>query len=120
MGQVMPPDIKDHGEVKKVLRTLEDEIHTWEGGGGMYMSGNENSKDAGNATSNTNAASTLDPKGSLTSQTSDSMEVGISEDDNLFTHVQFDKSNFSKNKTNTGTVTANQSGRMNNFENTKN
>lgn len=118
--QVMPPDIKDHGEVKKVLRTLEDEIHTWEGGGGMYMSGNENSTDAGNATSNTNAASTSDPKELLTEQTSDSIEVGISEDDNLFTHVQFEKSNFSKNKTYTGTATANKSERMNNFENTKN
>ena len=35
--RVMPIDIRDRGEVSVVLRTLEDEIETWEGGGGQYM-----------------------------------------------------------------------------------
>ena len=114
--QVMPSDIKDHGEVKKVLRTLEDEIHTWEGGGGMYMSGNESSLDAGNPTSNNNAASSSDPKESLPQQNCDSIEVGVSEDDNLFTHVQFDKSNFSKKGQNQNEQPGMVQTRMANYE----
>eukprot|EP00559_Dactyliosolen_fragilissimus_P006164 CAMPEP_0184870550 /NCGR_PEP_ID=MMETSP0580-20130426/37877_1 /TAXON_ID=1118495 /ORGANISM="Dactyliosolen fragilissimus" /LENGTH=1086 /DNA_ID=CAMNT_0027372677 /DNA_START=39 /DNA_END=3299 /DNA_ORIENTATION=+ len=35
--RLMPPDIRDHGEVRVILQTLEDEIETWEGGGGMYL-----------------------------------------------------------------------------------
>ena len=32
--RVMPPEIRDEGEVSTVLSTLEEEIQTWEGGGG--------------------------------------------------------------------------------------
>jgi len=35
--RVMPLDIRDRGKVGVVLRTLEDEIQTWEGGGGQDM-----------------------------------------------------------------------------------
>lgn len=35
--RVMPHDIRDRGEAKTILRTLEDEIETWEGGGGQHM-----------------------------------------------------------------------------------
>jgi hypothetical protein len=35
--RVMPVDIRDSGEVSVILRTLEDEIETWEGGGGQNM-----------------------------------------------------------------------------------
>jgi len=38
--RVMPLDIRGEGEVSVVLSTLEDEIQTWEGGGGQYMDGN--------------------------------------------------------------------------------
>lgn len=37
--RVMPPDIRDAGEVRVILGTLEDEIDTWEGGGGLYLDG---------------------------------------------------------------------------------
>jgi serine/threonine-protein phosphatase 4 regulatory subunit 1 len=37
--RVMPLEIRDEGEVCTVLSTLEDEIHTWEGGGGQYIDG---------------------------------------------------------------------------------
>jgi hypothetical protein len=37
--RVMPPDIRDAGEVSVILSTLEDEIQTWEGGGGQYIDG---------------------------------------------------------------------------------
>lgn len=37
--RVMPKLIRDQGEVKVVLSTLEDEIYTWEGGGGQYIDG---------------------------------------------------------------------------------
>ena len=39
--RVMPLDIRNHDEVKDVLQTLEDEMLTWEGGGGMHL---DNSK----------------------------------------------------------------------------
>lgn len=35
--RVMPADISDRGDVHVILRTLEDEIETWEGGGGQNM-----------------------------------------------------------------------------------
>jgi len=35
--KVMPSDIRDRGEANSILRTLEDEIETWEGGGGQHM-----------------------------------------------------------------------------------
>mmetsp|Transcript_4573 Transcript_4573/g.8816 ORF Transcript_4573/g.8816 Transcript_4573/m.8816 type:complete len:978 (+) Transcript_4573:228-3161(+) len=35
--RVMPSDISDRGDVHVILRTLEDEIETWEGGGGQNM-----------------------------------------------------------------------------------
>eukprot|EP00553_Chaetoceros_curvisetus_P001054 CAMPEP_0204613406 /NCGR_PEP_ID=MMETSP0717-20131115/1369_1 /ASSEMBLY_ACC=CAM_ASM_000666 /TAXON_ID=230516 /ORGANISM="Chaetoceros curvisetus" /LENGTH=721 /DNA_ID=CAMNT_0051625815 /DNA_START=45 /DNA_END=2210 /DNA_ORIENTATION=- len=35
--RVMPLDIRDAGEVSIILRTLDDEIETWEGGGGQNM-----------------------------------------------------------------------------------
>ncbi len=37
--RVMPPAIRDEGEVSIILSTLEDEIQTWEGGGGQYIDG---------------------------------------------------------------------------------
>ena len=38
--RVMPPVIRDDGEVEIVLSTLEDEIQTWECGGGQFIDGN--------------------------------------------------------------------------------
>lgn len=38
--RVMPPNIRDNGEVSVILSTLEEEIHTWQGGGGQYIDGN--------------------------------------------------------------------------------
>ncbi len=38
--RVMPPDIRDNGDVRVILSTLEEEIQTWEGGGGQYIDGN--------------------------------------------------------------------------------
>lgn len=35
--RVMPLDIRDRGDACVILRTLEDEIETWEGGGGLHM-----------------------------------------------------------------------------------
>lgn len=35
--RIMPADISDRGDVHVILRTLEDEIETWEGGGGQNM-----------------------------------------------------------------------------------
>ena len=35
--RVMPHDIRDRGDAKTILRILEDEIETWEGGGGQHM-----------------------------------------------------------------------------------
>lgn len=35
--KVMPSDIRDRGEANTILRTLVDEIETWEGGGGQHM-----------------------------------------------------------------------------------
>ena len=37
--RAMPPEIRDNGEVGVVLSTLEEEIQTWEGGGGQYIDG---------------------------------------------------------------------------------
>lgn len=37
--RVMPPDIRDNGEVKYILWTLEDEINTWGGGGALFLDG---------------------------------------------------------------------------------
>jgi len=37
----MPLDIRENVEVSSVLRTLEDEINTWEGGGGLYLDGGD-------------------------------------------------------------------------------
>merc|ERR1712170_9087 len=35
--RVMPLDIRDRGDACVILRTLEDEIETWGGGGGLHM-----------------------------------------------------------------------------------
>lgn len=35
--RVMPTDIRDRADVSAILRTLEDEIETWHGGGGQNM-----------------------------------------------------------------------------------
>merc|ERR1712008_526405 len=37
--RVMPPDIRDNGEIKKILWTLEDEIDTWGGGSSLFLDG---------------------------------------------------------------------------------
>lgn len=37
--RIVPPEIRDHGEVSIVLNTLEEEVQTWEGGGGQYLNG---------------------------------------------------------------------------------
>ena len=37
--RVMPPVIRDEGDVSIILSTLEEEIQTWEGGGGQYIDG---------------------------------------------------------------------------------
>jgi serine/threonine-protein phosphatase 4 regulatory subunit 1 len=54
--RMLPSDIRDEPDVNLVLRTLEDEIQTWEGGGGQDMdipeslnkpfSGNEDNRDS--------------------------------------------------------------------------
>lgn len=101
--RVMPIDIRDSGEVNVILRTLEDEIETWEGGGGQNIdahipkvkvtsAASTSSKSLTGSASNLGSSSTLE-KSDAPTKSKISMSGQQMQDENGASHITHSTSN---------------------------